>query len=198
MSTNLHNDPWRHLGHLVRSVGCLSSRELRPEWLKRCRFCLSPAVVPAFVCPAPACGPVLPGRVSPRVTFYTPVHGQEASQRQRQEPSGGRLCCGPPGWVTWVYLTPAPWIDSPDPCLFYTCVGVTCTHIRKGLDSTWLRKTSPDESWNTCEVCEPENGDGRETPAVWMCLKCGHRVSNEACALVCRVLVGTALNVLRH
>ncbi|XP_026799189.3 ubiquitin carboxyl-terminal hydrolase 16 isoform X2 [Pangasianodon hypophthalmus] len=63
--------------------------------------------------------------------------------------------------------------------------GVTCVHIRKGTDPSWLRKTSLDKSWATCEVCEveeeteteteTENEDGRDAPAIWMCLKCGHR-----------------------
>lgn len=44
-----------------------------------------------------------------------------------------------------------------------------------------------------CEVCEQEkdaeaeSGDSREPPTIWMCLKCGHRVSDDACALVCVV-----------
>ncbi|XP_058270361.1 ubiquitin carboxyl-terminal hydrolase 16 isoform X2 [Hemibagrus wyckioides] len=60
--------------------------------------------------------------------------------------------------------------------------GVTCTHIRKGTDPSWLRKTSLDKSWDLCEACETceqkkesENEDAQETPAIWMCLKCGHR-----------------------
>ncbi|MCI4385575.1 hypothetical protein PGIGA_G00052170 [Pangasianodon gigas] len=63
--------------------------------------------------------------------------------------------------------------------------GVTCVHIRKGTDPSWLRKTSLDKSWATCEACEleeeteteteTENEDGRDASAIWMCLKCGHR-----------------------
>ncbi|GAA6084089.1 ubiquitin carboxyl-terminal hydrolase 16 isoform X2 [Tachysurus ichikawai] len=61
-------------------------------------------------------------------------------------------------------------------------MGVKCTHIRKGTDPGWLRKTSMDESWDVCEECETcerkkesDDKDAQEMPAIWMCLKCGHR-----------------------
>ncbi|KAL7825415.1 hypothetical protein AOLI_G00326220 [Acnodon oligacanthus] len=63
--------------------------------------------------------------------------------------------------------------------------GATCTHIRKGIDHSLLKKISLDKPWTTCQACEEENssnGDAQaenkadqEGPAVWMCLKCGHR-----------------------
>ncbi|XP_017346351.1 ubiquitin carboxyl-terminal hydrolase 16 isoform X1 [Ictalurus punctatus] len=59
--------------------------------------------------------------------------------------------------------------------------GVTCTHIRKGTDPSWLRKTSLDKSWDACETCEQEketeneDEDKQDTAGIWMCLKCGHR-----------------------
>ncbi|KAF4085750.1 hypothetical protein AMELA_G00098860 [Ameiurus melas] len=55
--------------------------------------------------------------------------------------------------------------------------GATCTHIRKGTDPSWLRKTSLDESWDACETCEQEREpeDEQDTAGIWICLKCGHR-----------------------
>uniref|UniRef100_A0A4W4DNN9 Ubiquitin carboxyl-terminal hydrolase n=1 Tax=Electrophorus electricus TaxID=8005 RepID=A0A4W4DNN9_ELEEL len=63
--------------------------------------------------------------------------------------------------------------------------GVTCTHVRKGIDRSLLKKTGLDKHWDTCQVCLKERGSNRdaasekktvqESPAVWMCLKCGHR-----------------------
>ncbi|KAF7699730.1 ubiquitin carboxyl-terminal hydrolase 16 [Silurus meridionalis] len=60
-------------------------------------------------------------------------------------------------------------------------MGKTCVHLRKGADSSWLRKASVGMSWDTCEACkqdrEPgsESGDGEDIPTIWICLKCGHR-----------------------
>ncbi|KAG1932885.1 ubiquitin carboxyl-terminal hydrolase 16 [Pimephales promelas] len=60
--------------------------------------------------------------------------------------------------------------------------GVSCTHIRKGIDNSFLKKTSLNLS--SCQDCEPnkpvedqisEDDIDRESPAVWLCLKCGHR-----------------------
>lgn len=68
--------------------------------------------------------------------------------------------------------------------------GVTCTHIRKGTDPSWLRKTSLDKSWDACETCEQEketeneDEDKQDTAGIWMCLKCGHRVSEDAHTLL--------------
>ncbi|KAM9469203.1 ubiquitin carboxyl-terminal hydrolase 16 isoform 1-T1 [Clarias gariepinus] len=55
--------------------------------------------------------------------------------------------------------------------------GVSCTHIRKGTDPSWMRKTGLNKTWDNCEVCEQkeETEDGQDAPAIWMCLKCGHR-----------------------
>ncbi|XP_016414511.1 ubiquitin carboxyl-terminal hydrolase 16-like isoform X1 [Sinocyclocheilus rhinocerous] len=62
--------------------------------------------------------------------------------------------------------------------------GVSCTHIRKGTEHNLLKKAGLNEQWSSCQDCEPdkpveqqilENETDRESPAVWMCLKCGHR-----------------------
>ncbi|XP_052433173.1 ubiquitin carboxyl-terminal hydrolase 16-like isoform X1 [Carassius gibelio] len=62
--------------------------------------------------------------------------------------------------------------------------GVSCTHIRKGTEHNLLKKAGLDEQWSSCQDCEPnkpveqqisEDDPDRESPAVWMCLKCGHR-----------------------
>lgn len=67
--------------------------------------------------------------------------------------------------------------------------GATCTHIRKGIDHSLLKKISLDQPWSSCQTCQAENVKGSssgsgaqsetesvpEPPAVWMCLKCGHR-----------------------
>ncbi|XP_016355493.1 ubiquitin carboxyl-terminal hydrolase 16-like isoform X1 [Sinocyclocheilus anshuiensis] len=62
--------------------------------------------------------------------------------------------------------------------------GVSCTHIRKGTEHNLLKKAGLNEQWSSCQDCEPdkpgeqqilENEPDRESPAVWMCLKCGHR-----------------------
>ncbi|XP_036392422.1 ubiquitin carboxyl-terminal hydrolase 16 [Megalops cyprinoides] len=61
--------------------------------------------------------------------------------------------------------------------------GPSCTHIRKGIDQSLLRKIAQDVNWFSCLECKEEsvpspseeeelNG---ETPAIWVCLKCGHR-----------------------
>uniref|UniRef100_A0A671P2P5 ubiquitinyl hydrolase 1 n=1 Tax=Sinocyclocheilus anshuiensis TaxID=1608454 RepID=A0A671P2P5_9TELE len=61
---------------------------------------------------------------------------------------------------------------------------VSCTHIRKGTEHNLLKKAGLNEQWSSCQDCEPdkpgeqqilENEPDRESPAVWMCLKCGHR-----------------------
>ncbi|XP_016119141.1 ubiquitin carboxyl-terminal hydrolase 16-like, partial [Sinocyclocheilus grahami] len=61
---------------------------------------------------------------------------------------------------------------------------VSCTHIRKGIEQSLLKKAGLDEHWSVCQDCEPdkpvekqilEDETDRESPAVWMCLKCGHR-----------------------
>lgn len=71
-------------------------------------------------------------------------------------------------------------------CLF---LGPSCRHIKKGTDQTLLKKLgNPD--WMTCQDCKHEENkenmidslsqdseEDKETPPVWMCLKCGHRVS---------------------
>ncbi|XP_018973103.2 ubiquitin carboxyl-terminal hydrolase 16-like [Cyprinus carpio] len=62
--------------------------------------------------------------------------------------------------------------------------GVSCSHIRKGIEHSLLKKAGLDEQWSSCQDCEPdkpvekqisEDEPDRESPAVWMCLKCGHR-----------------------
>ncbi|XP_051521534.1 ubiquitin carboxyl-terminal hydrolase 16-like isoform X2 [Myxocyprinus asiaticus] len=60
--------------------------------------------------------------------------------------------------------------------------GISCTHICKGTDQSLLKKAGLNEHWSLCQDCEPEKPDEiledelhKESPAVWMCLKCGHR-----------------------
>lgn len=60
--------------------------------------------------------------------------------------------------------------------------GATCTHIRKGIDHSLLKRISLNQPWS-CQTCpaekhadaQPETDSAAEPPAVWMCLKCGHR-----------------------
>lgn len=74
-------------------------------------------------------------------------------------------------------------------CIFF-CVGPSCRHIKKGTDQTLLKKLSGDSDWTSCQDCNHEENkenisnalqqdseQEQETPVVWMCLKCGHRVS---------------------
>ncbi|XP_046873742.1 ubiquitin carboxyl-terminal hydrolase 16 isoform X2 [Hypomesus transpacificus] len=59
-----------------------------------------------------------------------------------------------------------------------------CCHIRKGIDRNILKRLPRDLYLNTCQDCKDEDyttevqlGDreDRETPTIWMCLKCGNR-----------------------
>ncbi|XP_016128381.1 ubiquitin carboxyl-terminal hydrolase 16 [Sinocyclocheilus grahami] len=74
--------------------------------------------------------------------------------------------------------------DSPRADSSTETAGVSCTHIRKGTEHNLLKKAGLNEQWSLCQDCEPdkpveqqilENEPDRESPAVWMCLKCGHR-----------------------
>ncbi|XP_038816926.1 ubiquitin carboxyl-terminal hydrolase 16 isoform X1 [Salvelinus namaycush] len=62
--------------------------------------------------------------------------------------------------------------------------GPSCSHIRKGVDSSFLKKTGIDCACNSCQDCKGEepaatvqapSEEMSETPTIWMCLKCGHR-----------------------
>ncbi|XP_064880246.1 LOW QUALITY PROTEIN: ubiquitin carboxyl-terminal hydrolase 16 [Oncorhynchus nerka] len=62
--------------------------------------------------------------------------------------------------------------------------GPSCNHIRKGVDSSFLKKTGVDSACNSCQDCRGEepaaavqapSEEMSETPTIWMCLKCGHR-----------------------
>ncbi|XP_062314223.1 ubiquitin carboxyl-terminal hydrolase 16 isoform X1 [Osmerus eperlanus] len=62
--------------------------------------------------------------------------------------------------------------------------GPVCCHIRKGIDRNILKRLPRDLYLNTCQDCKDEDyttevqlGDreDRETPTIWMCLKCGNR-----------------------
>lgn len=67
--------------------------------------------------------------------------------------------------------------------------GSSCTHIRKGIDKNFLKKTSQLLKWNTCQDCGDESGaeqamvedeedqESAGAPMIWVCLRCGHRVS---------------------
>lgn len=72
----------------------------------------------------------------------------------------------------------------------FFCVGPSCRHIKKGTDQTLLKKLSGDSDLTSCQDCNHEENkenisntlqqdseQEQETPVVWMCLKCGHRVS---------------------
>ncbi|NP_001139569.1 ubiquitin carboxyl-terminal hydrolase 16 isoform X1 [Danio rerio] len=62
--------------------------------------------------------------------------------------------------------------------------GPSCTHIRKGTENSVLKKACLNEHWSSCQDCEQDKPEEKqiledqtdgESPAVWMCLKCGHR-----------------------
>lgn len=66
--------------------------------------------------------------------------------------------------------------------------GPSCRHIKKGTDQTLLKKLSGNSKWTNCQDCKDEENkennymeqdcdEEQETPAIWMCLKCGHSVS---------------------
>lgn len=75
-------------------------------------------------------------------------------------------------------------------CVFFL-IGPSCRHIKKGTDQTLLKKLSGNSNLTSCQDCnneenkenisssaqEQDSGKSQETPVVWMCLKCGHRVS---------------------
>ncbi|KAM4743372.1 ubiquitin carboxyl-terminal hydrolase 16 isoform 1-T2 [Anableps anableps] len=66
--------------------------------------------------------------------------------------------------------------------------GPSCRHIRKGTDQTLVKKLCAVSDWTNCQDCKPEESkenisttqpeeseEEKETVAIWMCLKCGHR-----------------------
>lgn len=78
-------------------------------------------------------------------------------------------------------------------CYFCNFTGPSCRHIKKGTDQTLLKKLSGNSDWNSCQDCNHEENkenysnllshdseDEQEIAAIWMCLKCGHRVSCDA------------------
>lgn len=76
---------------------------------------------------------------------------------------------------------------------FYIFIGPSCRHIKKGTDQTLLKKLPGNPDWTSCQDCKPEENEENkenvsstepqdteeetETAPIWMCLKCGHRVS---------------------
>lgn len=59
-----------------------------------------------------------------------------------------------------------------------------CKHIRKGLEQGHLKKALVNVEWHVCQDCkaddktqEKSEEDTDESPSIWLCLKCGHRVS---------------------
>lgn len=59
-----------------------------------------------------------------------------------------------------------------------------CKHIRKGLEQGHLKKALLNVEWHVCQDCkaddktqEKSEEDTDESPSIWLCLKCGHRVS---------------------
>uniref|UniRef100_A0A8D2ZPV0 Ubiquitin carboxyl-terminal hydrolase 16 n=1 Tax=Scophthalmus maximus TaxID=52904 RepID=A0A8D2ZPV0_SCOMX len=70
----------------------------------------------------------------------------------------------------------------------FDLMGPSCRHIKKGADQTLLKKLNGTSDWTSCQDCKPEENkendstalpqdseEGKETVAIWMCLKCGHR-----------------------
>ncbi|XP_056139472.1 ubiquitin carboxyl-terminal hydrolase 16 isoform X2 [Lampris incognitus] len=61
----------------------------------------------------------------------------------------------------------------------------SCRHTKKGIDRSFLKKCGESSNWTICQDCKndeltspavpQECEDEKETPAIWMCLKCGHR-----------------------
>lgn len=73
---------------------------------------------------------------------------------------------------------------------FFILTGPSCRHIKKGTDQTLLKKLYENSDWTRCQDCQHEENKENisatlpqeseeevETAPVWMCLKCGHRVS---------------------
>lgn len=69
-------------------------------------------------------------------------------------------------------------------------IAPTCRHIKKGTDQTFLKKLSGIPDWTSCQDCKHEENkenintdlpqeseEENEAGGMWMCLKCGHRVS---------------------
>lgn len=60
-----------------------------------------------------------------------------------------------------------------------------CKHIHKGLDQSHVRKALQNVEWDVCQDCKAdsktqEKAEEEETDegtSIWLCLKCGHRVS---------------------
>lgn len=58
-----------------------------------------------------------------------------------------------------------------------------CKHIRKGLEQSHLKKALLNVEWHVCQDCKANNKtqeneeETDESPPIWLCLKCGHRVS---------------------
>ncbi|KAL4647740.1 ubiquitin carboxyl-terminal hydrolase 16 [Arapaima gigas] len=63
----------------------------------------------------------------------------------------------------------------------FDSTGPSCTHIRKGIDKSLLKKVLVDENWIACQDCKEEGKvriqaeENGEAPPVWICLRCGHR-----------------------
>lgn len=68
----------------------------------------------------------------------------------------------------------------------------SCRHMKKGTDQTLIKKLVSISDWLSCQDCkdeedkenidttQPEDSEGekqKEATGMWMCLKCGHRVS---------------------
>ncbi|XP_041850844.1 ubiquitin carboxyl-terminal hydrolase 16 isoform X2 [Melanotaenia boesemani] len=63
----------------------------------------------------------------------------------------------------------------------------SCRHIKRGADQTLLKKLVGISDWMSCQDCKqeenkeninsslPQDTEEKETEALWMCLKCGHR-----------------------
>ncbi|KAM3874735.1 ubiquitin carboxyl-terminal hydrolase 16-like [Diretmus argenteus] len=60
-------------------------------------------------------------------------------------------------------------------------IGLSCSHIKKGIDHSFLKKVAGNSNWTSCQDCKDDDRTGedseeeKESPTIWMCLKCGHR-----------------------
>lgn len=73
---------------------------------------------------------------------------------------------------------------------YVSFLGPSCRHIKKGSEQNLLKKLAGNSDWTICQDCKQEENkentntslpeaaeDQEETAEIWMCLKCGHRVS---------------------
>lgn len=72
-----------------------------------------------------------------------------------------------------------------------------CEHVHKGgLGQGHLKKALLNVQWHVCQDCQADNKtqeksaeETDESPSIWLCLKCGHRVSMLICLNIFQYLV---------